>query len=110
MLDAAGAPAEIVCETMWIDEALWFDWMVETNRVLDSTNSMYGHIREYGLFNRLSKTPGLAQGDGPRAWRTHPRVGLEAGYSASEIDDLIARRIAIQATDVTSRIDSAVNA
>ena len=34
----------------------------------------------------------------------------EVGYSPDEIADLIARRIAIQPTDITSRIDSAVNA
>ncbi|MBU6268427.1 MAG: CoA transferase [Sphingomonadales bacterium] len=109
-LDAAGVAAEIVNEAMWIDEALWFDWMIDTNRVVENKDSMYGHVREYGLFNRLSKTPGFAQGDAPRLGE-HTRAILgEAGYSAAEIDDLIARRIAIQAANVTDRIDSAVNA
>ena len=34
----------------------------------------------------------------------------EAGYSTAQIDDLIERRVAIQAVDVKGRIDSAVNA
>lgn len=109
-LDAAGAPAEIVCEGPWVDEAMWLDWMIETGRVLESRTSMYGHIRELGLFNRLSRTPGLAQGDGPRLGEHTSDLLTEAGYSPAEIADLITRKVAIQATDLTGRIDSAVNA
>jgi crotonobetainyl-CoA:carnitine CoA-transferase CaiB-like acyl-CoA transferase len=109
-LDAAGAPAEIVCETNWIDEALWHDWLLATNRVIENRDSMYGHVREFGLFNHLAKTPGRALGDGPRLGEHTRALLAEVGYSPAEIDDLLARRIAIQAADVTSRIDSAVNA
>ncbi|MCB2047471.1 MAG: CoA transferase [Novosphingobium sp.] len=109
-LDAAGAPAEIVCEETWVDESLWFDWMVETNRVLESRDSMYGHIRELGLFNRLSRTPGLARDDGPRLGEHTRDLLTEAGYSDSEIDALIASGVAIQATDLTGRIQSNVTA
>ncbi|MEZ5735523.1 MAG: CoA transferase [Novosphingobium sp.] len=109
-LDSAGAAAEIVCEGPWVDEALWFDWMVETNRVLESFDSMYGHIRELGLFNRLSRTPGRAFGDGPRLGEHTRELLTEVGYAGSEIDSLIDRRIAIQAEDIKSRVDSKVNA
>lgn len=109
-LDAAGAPAEVVCETMWIDEALHFDWLEASGRVLDNRTSMYGHIREFGLFNQLSLTPGKASGDGPRLGEHSAELLAEVGYSPQEISDLIARRIAIQPTDITSRIESAVNA
>ncbi len=109
-LDAAGAPAEVVCETNWIDDALWLDWTVKTGRVIESKDSMYGHIREFGLFNRLSKTPGKAEGDGPRLGEHTEQLLAEAGYSPQEIASLIERRIAIQARDLTGRIDSKVNA
>ncbi|MFM5931143.1 MAG: CoA transferase [Novosphingobium sp.] len=109
-LDTGGVAAEIVCETMWIDDALHFDWMEASNRVVENRDSMYGHVREYGLFNRLSATPGLAQGDAPRLGEHTADLLAEVGYSADQIADLIARRIAIQPSDITGRIDSAVNA
>jgi crotonobetainyl-CoA:carnitine CoA-transferase CaiB-like acyl-CoA transferase len=110
LLDAAGAPAEIVAETQWVDEALWFDWMVETNRVVENFDSMYGHVRELALFNRLSKTPGFAKGSAPRLGEHTRSILTEVGYSSAEIDDLIARKIAIQAENVTGRIASRVSA
>jgi len=109
-LDAAGAPAEIVCEGPWADEALWFDWLLESNRVVENFDSMYGHVREFGLFNQLSRTPGKAQGDAPRLGEHTEQILSEAGYSPVEIASLLERRIAIQAADLTGRIDSAVNA
>jgi crotonobetainyl-CoA:carnitine CoA-transferase CaiB-like acyl-CoA transferase len=110
ILDAADAPAEIVAETQWVDEALWFDWMLETNRVVENFDSMYGHVRELALFNRLSKTPGFAKGSAPRLGEHTRSILAEAGYSNAEIDDLIARRIATQAENVTGRIASRVSA
>ena len=109
-LDDAGAAAEIVCEGPWVDEALWFDWMVESNRVVENRDSMYGHVRQFGLFNRLSLTPGLAVGDAPRLGEHSVAILTEAGFSEAEIAELIERKIAIQAADVSGRIDSKVNA
>jgi crotonobetainyl-CoA:carnitine CoA-transferase CaiB-like acyl-CoA transferase len=109
-LDAAGAAAEIVCEGPWVDDALWFDWMLASNRVVENRDSMYGHLRQFGLFNRLSLTPGLAQGDAPRLGEHTVAILAEAGFSDAEIADLIARKVAVQAQDITNRIDSKVNA
>ncbi|MCG2841093.1 CoA transferase [Sandaracinobacter sp. RS1-74] len=110
LLDAAGAACEIAREEQWVDDALFEDWMVESNRAIETRNSMYGHVREFGLFNRLSKTPGHAAGSAPRLGHHSRAILAEIGYTPDEIEQLLERRIAIQAADVEGRIASAVSA
>ncbi|MET0270465.1 MAG: CoA transferase, partial [Sphingomonas sp.] len=97
VLDAAGAPAEIVRETSWVKETLLADWAAETDRVFEDKASMYGHIREFGLFNRLDGTPGIRKGSAPRLGEHTREILAEAGLAADAVEDLIARRIAIVA-------------
>jgi crotonobetainyl-CoA:carnitine CoA-transferase CaiB-like acyl-CoA transferase len=104
-LDRAGAPSEIVCETSWVQEALWQDWAMQTDRVFEEKDSMYGHIREFGLFTRLSATPGVRKGPAPRLGHHTREILAEIGYAPAEIEELIGRKIAIQAERVTGRID-----
>ena len=94
-LDGAGAPCEVARLTSWVQEVLWEDWAVATGRVFEHRNSMYGHIRELGLFNRLSATPGRPGGPAPRLGEHTREILAEAGYAEAAIDDLVARRIAI---------------
>jgi len=96
VLDAAGVAAEIARETSWVEEVLWQDWALNTHRVLEHRNSMYGHIREFGLFNRLSDTPGRPGGPAPRLGEHTREILTEAGVSAAEIDGYVANRVAIQ--------------
>lgn len=110
ILDAAGAPAEIVCETAWIDDALWQDWPLASGRVIENFQSMYGHVREVGLFNWLAKTPGLARGSAPRLGEHSRTILTELGYDEAMVADMIARRIAIQPEDVVGRIAHRVKA
>jgi crotonobetainyl-CoA:carnitine CoA-transferase CaiB-like acyl-CoA transferase len=71
---------------------------------------MYGHVREFGQFAHLSETPGLAQKSAPRLGEHTREILSEIGYSPVEIDSLIATGKALQAADVTGRVDSRVSA
>ncbi|SFR89082.1 CaiB/BaiF CoA transferase family protein [Sphingomonas jatrophae] len=95
-LDAAGAPAEIVRETSWVKEVLHEPWAEQTDRVFEDKASIYGHIREFGLFNRLDRTPGIRKGSAPRLGEHTREILGEAGFTPEQIDDLVSRRIAIE--------------
>ena len=110
ILDVAGAACEIVRETSWVREALWEDWAFASNRVIEDKDSMYGHVRAFGLFIKLGATPGFAQGTAPRLGHHTREILAEAGYSRAEIEGLIASGKAIAAPSVTGRIDSKVSA
>lgn len=110
ILDAAGAPCEIARETSWVREALWQDWAVESNRVIENLDSMYGHVRQFGSFMHFSRTPGLARGSAPRLGEHTRQILTEIGYSDAEIDALIAEGKVMQAVDVKGRIQSRVSA
>jgi crotonobetainyl-CoA:carnitine CoA-transferase CaiB-like acyl-CoA transferase len=96
ILDTAGAPVEIVYDRNWAKEVLHEPWAEATNRVFEDKASIYNHIREFGLFNRLSATPGIKRGSAPRLGEHTRDILTEAGYSAEAIEDLIGRRIAIE--------------
>ncbi|SCW47449.1 Crotonobetainyl-CoA:carnitine CoA-transferase CaiB [Sphingobium faniae] len=110
LLDAAGAPCEITRETSWVREALWQDWAVDSNRVIENLDSMYGHVRQFGSFMHLSATPGFAKGSAPRLGEHTRQILGEIGYSGSDIDALIDSGKAMQAADVKGRIQSRVSA
>ncbi|BAV63662.1 CaiB/BaiF CoA transferase family protein [Sphingobium cloacae] len=110
LLDAARASCEIVRETSWVREALWQDWAVNSNRVIENLDSMYGHVRQFGSFMHFSATPGFAKGSAPRLGEHTRQILAEIGYSESEIDALIDSGKAMQAADVKGRIQSRVSA
>lgn len=107
--DAAGAPAEIARETSWIEQVLWDDWALETGRVVEEHDSMYGHIREIGMLTRLKGTPGIRRGSAPRLGEHTRELLAEIGYSDAQVAEMLAARIAISA-DAKGRIDSRVSA
>jgi crotonobetainyl-CoA:carnitine CoA-transferase CaiB-like acyl-CoA transferase len=110
LLDAAGAPCEIARETSWVREALWQDWAIDSNRVIENRDSMYGHVRQFGSFVHLSATPGFAKGSAPRLGEHSRQILGEIGYSDQEINELLVSGKAIQAQDVKGRIQSRVSA
>jgi crotonobetainyl-CoA:carnitine CoA-transferase CaiB-like acyl-CoA transferase len=107
-LDTAGAACEIVREDSWAQAVLWEDWALQTDRVFEDLASMYGHIREFGIFSRLSGTPGVRKGSAPRLGEHTREILVEAGFSQADIDGLIDRKVAIQAERTVGRVDKRV--
>jgi crotonobetainyl-CoA:carnitine CoA-transferase CaiB-like acyl-CoA transferase len=71
---------------------------------------MYGHVRMFGSFVHLSRTPGLASGSAPRLGEHTREILAELGYAPAEVERLISERIAMAAISSTGRIASRVTA
>lgn len=110
LLETAGAPSEIARETSWVREALWQDWATASNRVIENFDSMYGHVRQFGSFMHFSRTPSFAKGSAPRLGEHTRQILGEIGYSEEQVNALIDSGKAMQAADVTGRIQSRVSA
>ncbi len=96
-LSAAGAACEIARENSWLDDMFWADWAEKSGRVIEDKNSIYGHVRMIGLVNRLAATPGVRKKSAPRLGEHTRELLAELGYSASEIQGWIERRVVLDA-------------
>ena len=90
-LDAAGAAIEIAADDHWLPDFLEkAEWAETHGHVFDQPTSMYGHIREVGIVNRLSKTPAVRKGPAPQFGGHTREILAELGYSSEQIDSLIS--------------------
>ena len=93
MLDAAGAPAEIVREpgpTSWVDEVLLADWAEKTHRVIEHRNARFGHIREFAFFTALGRRYAVRKPSAPRLGEHSAEILRELGYADEKIERLAA--------------------
>lgn len=111
MLDGAGVACEIARETSWVREVLLEGWAEKTGRVIENLDTMYGHVREFAQFCHLSRTPSQAPASSTPRLGEHTReIMAEIGYSQTEIEDYLERKVAMVPKIPTGRIDSKVSA
>lgn len=96
-LDSAGVPVEIPLDHPYMPELLWDEWATETGRVIEHHHPEYGWCREVGVTIHLSETPGAVTAPSPMLGQHTREVLVELRYSDAEIDDLVARGVAVLA-------------
>ena len=84
-------PNEIPAAKPIVPTLFWEDWAIKTGRVFEHENSLHGHIREVGLYMRLSETPGRRRGPAPRLGQHTGEILKELGYAADRIDELAGK-------------------
>lgn len=85
VLDAVGAPAEIVSEQNWMSELLHQPWAQQSGRVFEDHNSIKGHIKVIGQVAQLDGTPGVRKGPAARLGEHTEAILAELGYAPADI-------------------------
>lgn len=97
LLDENRVPAEIPLDAPIMPELLWEEWALESQRVVEHHHPEYGWCREVGMVVHLSDTPGRFKGGSPRLGEHSAQILAELGYTADEVDALMASVCALPA-------------
>ena len=84
-------PCEIPSKEPVEPKLFWQDWARECGLVVEQPDSLWGPIREIGLYLHLSETPGQHKGPAPRLGQHTREVLRELGYGSERIDELRAK-------------------
>jgi crotonobetainyl-CoA:carnitine CoA-transferase CaiB-like acyl-CoA transferase len=92
LLRAHRVPCEIPAKEPIVPKLFWEDWAFASGQVVAHADSMYGPIREVGLYMHLSETPGQQKGPAPRLGQHSTQILRELGYTEARIAELVAQR------------------
>ncbi|WP_116996935.1 CaiB/BaiF CoA transferase family protein [Desertimonas flava] len=96
-LEAAGVACEAVAPTSYLPELFFEPWALESERVFAQEHPAHGPIREVGLVTHLGGTPGRNRGPNALLGAHTRQILGELGCSATEIDDLVATGVCLDA-------------
>jgi crotonobetainyl-CoA:carnitine CoA-transferase CaiB-like acyl-CoA transferase len=85
-------PCEIPSKEPQEPTLFWEDWARECGLVVEQPDSMWGPIREIGLYMHLSDTPGQHKGPAPRLGQHTKEILRKLGHSEERIGELTAKR------------------
>jgi crotonobetainyl-CoA:carnitine CoA-transferase CaiB-like acyl-CoA transferase len=92
LLREHGVPCEIPSKHPVEPKLFWEDWALASGLVVHQPQSMWGPVREIGLYMHLSDTPGEHKGPAPRLGQHTKELLGELGYSEQRIAELVAKR------------------
>ena len=92
LLREHGVPCQVPSHEPVEPKLFWEDWALECGLVVEQPDSIWGPIREIGLYMHLSDTPGQHKGPAPRLGQHTRELLRELGHSDERIAELVAKR------------------
>jgi crotonobetainyl-CoA:carnitine CoA-transferase CaiB-like acyl-CoA transferase len=84
-------PCEIPSKEPMEPTLFWQDWARDCGLVVEQPDSLWGPIKEIGLYMHLSDTPGEHKGPAPRLGQHTQEILRELGHSDQRIAELVAQ-------------------
>ncbi|HUI60680.1 MAG TPA: CoA transferase, partial [Steroidobacteraceae bacterium] len=79
-----------------VEPKLFFEeWAQRSGLVVEQADSLWGPIREFGLYLHLSATPGQHKGPAPRLGQHTREILRELGHSDARIEELVAKQAVV---------------